>query len=435
MLNTLKALACGQLHVADFHVVLEIQPRFCAQRMAGPLRHQPDRRDRTFDRILAHRSLRAAFGIPCCFRRRTTRRPAVADRLCREEMPIGHACRHDEGLTISTRWRFFRVRAEHRLIGVPSQFATAMGPQMHHRGPAARHRYAIAADLFQHRTLARLRTKRHARDTLAALHLGDPFAHLDPDAQIARAVDQRAIGLRACINNRRYFQTGLFQNNRGAIGIVIVGHNDRAITNRDAKVHGIIADGRGQQYAGHIIRGKRQRALDRAGRGDGLFGTDTPQTMARAFAVGRVIGQAFVSQSIAVVIDPRRHAAQPHINIWHIFKSFRRDPDPFLRRHPINRRRIHNSAPTPIGRLLDQQDPRTALTSGLCRRKPCDAAAHNQNVNVAMEVFVSILIPILWCFAQTCRFADDRLVNMFPERTRVHEHLVIEPRRQEPRQM
>ncbi len=47
-------------------------------------------------------------------------------------------------------------------------------------------------------------------------------------------------------------------------------------------------------------------------------------------------------------------------------------------------------------------------------------------------MFVFILIPVARRFAQAGRLADKRLVYMLPERARVHEHLVIETRRQEP---
>ena len=47
-------------------------------------------------------------------------------------------------------------------------------------------------------------------------------------------------------------------------------------------------------------------------------------------------------------------------------------------------------------------------------------------------MLIGVYIAFLGRFAQTRGVADDRLVDMFPEAARIHEHLVIETRGQKP---
>ncbi len=78
-----------------------------------------------------------------------------------------------------------------RLRVVPCELAAAMGPQMHHRRPAARHRHRVAFDLFENRAFARLRTDRHGGHAFAALDLGNALAILNPDTKRPCRIGQR----------------------------------------------------------------------------------------------------------------------------------------------------------------------------------------------------------------------------------------------------
>ena len=100
------------------------------------------------------------------------------------------ACRDDKAEAVLIGGRAGSVGAEMGLRVVPDQLATAMRPQVHHRGPAARHGDRITGDLFQYCAFASLGTDRHAGDTLAAFDRCDAFAVLNPNAQATRLFGQ-----------------------------------------------------------------------------------------------------------------------------------------------------------------------------------------------------------------------------------------------------
>ncbi len=435
MFDGLEPFLCGQLHIGDFHIVLEIQPRLGPQSIAGPLRHHPDGGQRPLVGVGRHRCGGDALFMPRVMRSGLACRDTVSQHVPTAQMAVGDACRDHETLPVSTCRRAGGVGAEHRLRVVPDQLAAAMRPQMHDRRPAARHRHAIAGDLLQHGPFAGLRTQGDARHTLAAFHLGDAFAIGHADAQSAGLVDQRPFGCRARIDDDRHLQPRLFQGDGRAVSVVVVGHDHGAIPDGDAEIDRIIAHRPRQQHAGQIVAREGQRPLDCARRGHDPLRPYPPESVARAVLIGRVIGQPFIGQSIAVVINACTHATCADRDIWHFFKRLQRGLHPIRRIHPVDLRPVHDSAPTPVSGLLDQQHPRAGLTRCQRRRQPCDPATDHQHVHVAVEMLVGIRVTVLGRAAQTGGLPDERLVDMFPERAREHEHLVVKARRQEPRQM
>ena len=153
--------------------------------------------------------------------------------------------------------------------------------------------------------------------------------------------------------------------------------------------------------------------------------------MARA-ACGAI--QLFIGQHIAVVVNPRPHAVQPKRDIYHHIKGLQGGVNPILRGNPADFRRIHRRAPTPCAGLFQQQHTVSGLPGLKCGGQPGDATADHQHINMCMKMLVNIGVPVLGCLPQTGRFADERLVDMFPETARMDEHFVIKTGGQEPRQ-
>jgi hypothetical protein len=103
---------------------------------------------------------------------------------------------------------------------------------MDHGRPAARHGHAIAGDLVQNGALAGLQADGNAGDALAALDLDNAAAGLDPDAQRARLLRQRAGGLAAGVDNGGNLEPRLPQRDGGAVGVVVVGDDNGAVAGR-----------------------------------------------------------------------------------------------------------------------------------------------------------------------------------------------------------
>ena len=79
--------------------------------------------------------------------------------------------------------------------------------------------------------------------------------------------------------------------------------------------------------------------------------------MARPPVAGCVIGDAFIGQSITVVIDPRALGAIADHNIVGGGKRFQSLYNPPFRCHTLNQNPIDRRTATPIGGLFNQENP------------------------------------------------------------------------------
>ena len=82
--------------------------------------------------------------------------------------------------------------------------------------------------------------------------------------------------------------------------------------------------------------------------------------MARPPIAGSVIGYAFISQSISVVIDPRALGAIADHNIIGGGKLFQSLRNPPFRRHILNQNPIDRRTAAPICGLFNQQNPNSS---------------------------------------------------------------------------
>ena len=126
---------------------------------------------------------------------------AVGNRLGGEQMTVGSANRDDEAFAVRAQRRAIRVGAEKGVRLVPDQLAAAVGPQVHHGGPAARHGNAVAGDRFRDRAFAVLRADLHPGDAFAAIDGCDPAVCQHFDAKGAHLLWQLALRRCACVDH------------------------------------------------------------------------------------------------------------------------------------------------------------------------------------------------------------------------------------------
>ena len=341
-----------------------------------------------------------------------------------------------KGRAVRANRRVVHIGAEHGKIVVPGQLAPAMRPQVHDRRPAAGHRNRVTGDFFQHSAFAGLRADRDAGDPLAPLHLGHAVAHHHADAQRLGLGQQRAVGgQHARIHDDRHVKARLFHSDCSAIGIVIVGHDRNAVARAYAIVHNVIAHGAGQHDAGDIIARKAERAFDRARGRDHVLCLDPPQPVAWAGLVRGVVGQTLVPQHIAVVIHPCAHGTQAHGHIRHRGQVGHHLIHDLIHRLVVHRAAIHGRAPAHMGVLFENQHLGPGLSRRFCGHEARNAGPDHQHIAEGVEVFVGVRVAALGRLPQTCGLPNERLVNVFPQGTRVDEHLVVKARRHKARQL
>ena len=88
-----------------------------------------------------------------------------------------------------------------------------------------------------------------------------------------------------------------------------------------------------------------------------------------------------------------------------------------------------------MGRLLHQQHFATSFGRLLGRPQTRNSATNDQHVDSYVHMFVVVRIPMPRRLPKPGRLANERLINMLPERARPEKHFVVKPSRQKPRQL
>ena len=262
------------------------------------------------------------------------------------------------------------------------------------------------------------------------------MAHQNTDAQRLGLFDQTAIfGQHPRIQNDRHIEPRMFQRDGGQICVVVVGDHHSAVANGHTIVHRIVAHRSGQHDARNIVPGKAEGSFDGPGGRDDLRRTDAPQAVTGTVSLRLMIVQPFIGQRITVIVHPCPHGAQAHVDIVHRGQFINRLVDVILNRSAVDVAAVHRCAAAPMVGLFDQNDPRARLARRACGLKARHAATDNHHIAEGIEMFIGVHVTGLGRLAQTGGFADDRFIDMFPRGAGVHEHLVIEPRRQKPAKM
>ena len=220
------------------------------------------------------------------------------------------------------------------------------------------------------------------------------------------------------------------QRDGGAIGVVIVGDNHRAITGRYRPLAHEIAHCGGQHDPRNVITGERQGSLDGTRRGDDPRSAQPPQALTRATIARCMIGHTLAEQDIAVVMHPGCLTAQAHRDIGHRHERIHGGVDPNIGYLAVNHIAIHTGATAPDRGLFHKPYPRARTARNQSRLKARDTTARDQQVTIAISLFITVSITILGRLPQTRRFTDDRLEHVFPRCARMDEGFVVKACRQ-----
>ena len=162
---------------------------------------------------------------------------------------------------------------------------------------------------------------------------------------------------------------------------------------------------------------------------------NAPQPVSGASGFWRMVGQTFVAQHIAVVVNARPHHAAAQRHVVHGLKRRHGFVHEVIHRLACDLATVHRGTSTPMCGLFDQHHTRARVRRSLGRLQTGDAATNHQHITERVEMFISVRVRFFGRSPQTGGLANERLVDVFPQRARVHESLVIETRRHEPRHL
>ncbi len=135
-----------------------------------------------------------------------------------------------------------------------------------------------------------------------------------------------------------------------------------------------------------------------------------------------------------MVVHARAHHAGSQRDIFHRFQFGKYLLHKLVHRFAIDTAAIHNSAAAPMRRLFYEQNPGTAFCRRARRLQASNSTSDDQQIAEMVEMFVGIRIRLFRRLAQTRRLADERFIDVLPERARVDEHLIVKACGQKPRE-
>ena len=146
-----------------------------------------------------------------------------------------------------------------------------------------------------------------------------------------------------------------------------------------------------------------------------------------------MIGQALITQHVAVIIHTRPHAAQAQGYIFHAFKRFNGRVNPCFNRNTFDCTAIDKAATAPGRGLLHHDNTQPGLARDTRSVKPGNTPADNHQIRKRVEMLIPVWIFLFRRRTKTRRLPDERFKHVLPERTRMDERLVVEPCGQEAR--
>ncbi len=437
MLDRFISFALRKLEVGGRHVVLEVHEMLVALVAGSGRRREPDRLERRLARLRNVRGLHLRLPPlgPRRLRRRFPGRMALADGGAELERSIGGA-RGDHSVVMR-----LGPKGLQRLV--EGEAAAIVAPQVDGRVEPARHRHEIAGDARLLGDAAAPRTvgsHLHALDAEIAgarLDARDHRASRDGDAGLARRVDERALGVRPDVDHRAHRDVRRLEDQRRAVGVVVVGEDHPALPRRDAVPFDVAAHRLRQHHARPVVVGEDDGPLDGARGEHDAPRPHFPQPLARqprSREQGIVVGDPLGHQHV-VVMEVRKHrGAGQHV---HVFRrrqqaGFRRRP--LLGRGAVDRASAQVGDAAEAGALVGDDDFGAVRRRRFCRRKAGCARSDDEDVAVDVNVLVGIGIAAACRPPEPRGAPDERLVESLPERLRPHEGLVVEAGGEEARQ-
>ena len=163
---------------------------------------------------------------------------------------------------------------------------------------------------------------------------------------------------------------------------------------------------------------------------------DPPETFARKVGTRGLVQPHPLQRAIGAVVigaGHRRPQHQPHIR--HRLQFSHRLRCPVCRWHPANAAAFGQQAPAKGMAFFGQDHIRPGPPRRQRRHQTRWAGPDHQHIAEGKGLLIGAFVMRAGKAAKPRRAADDRLVQLFPKGARPHEGLVIEPRRQERRQI
>ena len=215
-----------------------------------------------------------------------------------------------------------RFRPETDQIFVPCQLAACLRMQMHRWRHAARHRQQIAIHIeriLQQRGGAFIDgCDLHPGNALRAAGGGHGMAGQHLNTGRAGSGDQLTLHIAPQIN-QQHMRPGPMKRQCGAVGIVIIGEDNRAVARHHAIAGDIAADSAGQHHPWQIIAREHQRAFNRTLCQNNLLGTHLPHALARQMRrpLRHMVGDPLGQCQIVVIHIAEHGGARQQRHLWH----------------------------------------------------------------------------------------------------------------------
>ncbi|MNF69496.1 hypothetical protein D3C84_513820 [compost metagenome] len=320
-------------------------------------------------------------------------------------------------------------------VFLPGRLAAEVRGQVHHRAVAAGADDQVAVEHFagtDDRMVFQVDGADPRRvDPLAATRLDHRTAGEDAHATLARFLDPGAARVAPRVGDRDHLLTGVEPVEDHAVGIVVGGRQHQLAARCHAVATHIGGDSIGEHVARHVVVGIHQRPFVGAGGQHHTLGTHAMHALAylphgRDFA--EVIGEALVDGEEVVVVVAVDRGARQQGDFRHLLQFGDGLGRPVAGRLAVEGFAGAQQAAAELFLLVGEDYPRTATPGGQCGGQTGGAAADHQHVAVLVHVVVAVRVVFLGRTAEAGGLADVLLVGQ-PEVLRVHEGLVVEPRR------
>ena len=202
---------------------------------------------------------------------------------------------------------------------IPARGAGDMEVQVEERIPAAGDGEAVARDRLGHAAVER--RDAHGGEHAVGVAVGADHRRVvaDLDAELAGALDQRALRVLAHVNDHLHRHTGTREVDRRAVG-VIVGREHDELLRHEAEAMKEAADAGSEHDARSVVVGEDQRALGGTGRDDELVRADLPHTThgaAAALLLGQVLRDALHQRhgALIAIVEGGRAGEDRHVGV------------------------------------------------------------------------------------------------------------------------
>ena len=448
VLDRTEVLTHRKLEVGGGDVVLEVDPELAA--LAGRLvrGQQPQVADAQVAVVgvsrLRHRRRRRAVGpMADGLQRRGCGLGAIGQRLVEAEDPTAGTGRN------ARRGRVRRTGHEARGFSVEIELGAGLAVQVHDRVVAARGRQEVTGQhpgfAVDQRALTVHGRDFNARDPARAAGGNHSMASIDRHAQIAQAAGIGALALPAFPASAPVSDIDHGDIDPGVVGLdggrqrhVVVDHENPTLPSADAVALQIGLDRTGKHNPGQVVVAEHQRALESTGGQHHLPGADPVPAHAggvQPCLTGVEVVRHPLERGQHVVVENARQRGAGHDpDVGHGGEFSLDASDPCIGVLAVDGDRITQQRTTAQAVLLNQNHARAGLGGRAGRLQAGRTRANDDNIGVLIVRVIAADIGAFVTDPEPGSPADHRLDQAVPEPRADEEGLVVEARREEPRQ-